>query len=72
MMGRSSEVISDAHLKHKMDALNCKNQNWKPEEHVPELIGENEVMGEKRGAAPGLCGCEECVEPEQVQGDRQE
>jgi hypothetical protein len=28
-------------------------------------------MGEKLGAAPGLCGCEECVEPEEVQGERQ-
>ena len=29
-------------------------------------------MGEKLGAAPGLCECKKCVEPEQVQRGSQE
>ena len=48
MMGKSSEVISDEHLKQKMDALNCKNKDWKPEEQLQEPISTRSEKEERR------------------------
>ena len=67
MIGKSSEVISGEDLKNKMDALNDKNRKWKPAEPVVEPIGESSLMGRVLEAAPGLCGCEECVSQEDIQ-----
>ena len=72
MMGKSSEVISDEHLKHKIDEINKNNQEWTQGEQDDSPIGESSEMEEKLGAAPGLCGCEECVRPEDSQDDDQE
>jgi hypothetical protein len=66
MMGKSSEVISDEDLKNKMDNLNQKNSDWKPEEQITEPMGDSTEMSEKLGEAPGLCGCEECVHPDDI------
>jgi hypothetical protein len=60
MMGKSSEVISDEDLKNKIDNLNLANKDWKPETEKEDPIGEQEEMTSQVGAAPGLCGCEEC------------
>ena len=49
-----------------MDALNEKNSNWKPAEPIVEPIEESSLMGSVLEAAPGLCGCEECVDKEEV------
>ena len=62
MIGRSSEVISGEDLKNKMDSLNTRNRNWQPDPPLAEPIGESEVMMEALDAAPGLCGCRDCVE----------
>jgi hypothetical protein len=61
MLGKSSEVISGEDLKNKMDTFNDKNKNWKPQLSLEEPVGESSVMGSALEAAPGLCGCEECV-----------
>ena len=45
MLGKSSEVISGEDLKNKMDTLNEKNKNWKPQPSLEEPIGESNVMG---------------------------
>ena len=66
MIGKSSEVISGEDLKNKMDALNDKNKTWKPAEPVVEPIGESSLMGRVLEAAPGLCGCEECTNNDEV------
>ena len=62
MIGKSSEVISGEDLKNKMDSLNTRNRNWQPDPPLAEPIGESEVMMEALDAAPGLCGCRDCVE----------
>ena len=61
MLGKSSEVISDEDLKNKIDNLNLANKDWKPETEMENPIGEQEEMTSMMGAAPGLCGCEECA-----------
>ena len=66
MMEKSSEVISDEDLKHKIDKLNLANRDWKPETKIEHPIGESSVMGEQLELAPGLCGCEDCVDQEEV------
>ena len=60
MLGKSSEVISDEHLKNKIDNLKLANKDWKPETEIENPIGEQEEMT-SMGAAPGLCGCQECA-----------
>ena len=49
-----------------MDNLNQKNSDWKPEEQITEPMGDSTEMSEKLGEAPGLCGCEECVHPDDI------
>ena len=39
MLGKSSEVISGEDLKNKMDTLNEKNKNLKPQPSLEEPIG---------------------------------
>ena len=59
MMGKSSEVISDEDLKHKIDKLNLANKDWKPEAEVEHPIGQSSVMTDQLDLAPGLCGFKE-------------
>ena len=60
MIGDSSEVISGEDLKNKMDSLNTRNKEWKPEDQIDEPIGESSLMGGLLEEAPALCGCEDC------------
>ena len=60
MIGKSSEVISGEDLKNKMDTLNKKNKEWKPDDMILEPIGESSLMEGMLEGAPSLCGCEEC------------
>ena len=46
MMNKSSEVISDKHLKNKIDKLNIINKEWVPETDVESPIGESKVMAD--------------------------
>ena len=59
MIDKSSKVISDKHLKHKVDAIDKKNGGWNPEAKKTEPIGDSDEMAEQIGAAPGLCGCKD-------------
>ena len=74
MIGKSSEVISGEDLKNKMDSLNKKNENWQPDQPLDEPISENLEMREALEAAPGLCGCEECLgdESSQTEGSNED
>ena len=63
----SSEVISDEDLKNKMDNMNVKNKDWRPAEQVHEPVGSSPEIEETLRAAPGLCGCDECVSEEDNQ-----
>ena len=65
MMGKSSEVVSAEDLKHKIDKLNLANKDWKPEAELEHPIGQSSVMADQLDLAPGLCGCEECADPEE-------
>ena len=40
MMDRSSEVISDEHLKNKIDSINMNNKEWRNEEQDEGPTGE--------------------------------
>ena len=68
MMGKSSEVISDEDLKHKIDKLNLANKDWKPEAEVEHPIGQSSVMADQLDLAPGLCGSKECAAEDSVSG----
>ena len=39
MMEKSSDVISDEHLKHMIDQLNVVNKEWEPEAEVEYPLG---------------------------------
>ena len=57
-------------MKHKIDEVNKKNQEWQQSEQGEECsAGESKEMEELLGVAPGLCGCEECVSPDDVQDE---
>ena len=58
MMDRSSEVISDEHLKSKIDTINLNNKEWtEPKPDEEPVVNEIE---DALKVAPDLCGCEEC------------
>ena len=59
MMSKSSEVISYVHIKHKIDKLNEQNEGWTQMDETP--AGESQEINQLLDAAPGLCGCEECM-----------
>ena len=60
MIDKSSEVISDEHLKNKIDTINLNNKEWVEADPNEEPEDSNE-MDNALGAAPSLCGCEECI-----------
>ena len=52
---KSSEVISNEHLKSKLDNLNIRNQKWKPQEKLFEV----KSMAEAAIEILDWCDCDE-------------
>ena len=71
VLEKSSEVISDEDLKHKIDQLNLCNKDWKPEAEVEYPIGESSEMSDQLREAPGQCGCKDCLEGQHSSGDEE-
>ena len=60
MMSRSSEVISNEHLKSKLDQLNSANKNWKPEKSAEGSPADQGEMEEAAGVIQGRSDCDGC------------